>query len=513
MKKYRTLLYSTILLATGTATCLYAAPPQGYYDSLEGKSGVELKKATKAVAKDHNVIDYGENTWTVFEKSDTRLLNGEPIWWDMYSSDRIKVSTGHSALNIEHSVANSWWGGIKNDAYKDLLHLNPSNADANNRKSNYPLGEISSVTWDNGVTFIGVPTPETGGGSSRVYEPVDYYKGDFARTFFYIFTVYDDIPWEEDKNWMYDTSSELLLRPWAYRMLLRWAAADPVSKKEYDRNETIYKYQRNRNPFIDCPELAEHIWGSKSDVGFTYAGDFTPAPDPDLGDDEYDDTPRLEGFWKAVVSDDDLEEGAKYCLVETSAFHAMSYNYDSKNKYMIQSDILPDICLKSEPWTINGAPEDMAIVTLTPTWEGYALGISSAEDQFFGYLKSTTSKSVTLSNNPTDTGCGVTITPKADNTVISFGSAVGRLQYNKQSPRFNTYTSSQQDVMLFKLIEEDEYLEIMAGVDEIESEGDLNEIVAIYDINGRRVDANDVEALAKGIYILVTPAGTTKLIK
>ncbi len=46
-------------------------------------------------------------------------------------------------------------------------------------------------------------------------------------------------------------------------LLLKWHRQDPVSKKELDRQEAVYSKQRNRNPFIDHPELAEHIWGTK----------------------------------------------------------------------------------------------------------------------------------------------------------------------------------------------------------------------------------------------------------
>lgn len=259
--------------------------PSGYYDSLEGLSGVELKKAVKAAARSHTAIDYGTETWKVFIESDTRYVGGQRTWWDMYSNNNVAATSyaEHDGLNIEHSVANSWWGGTKNDAYKDLMHLNPSNSDANSRKSNYPLGEIQNETWNNGVTFIGKPKSGDCGGASYVYEPADEYKGDFARVFFYMFTIYDDISWRTSNGYgyMYDTSSSLLLKPWAYEMLLKWAQNDPVSQKELDRNEVIYKHQRNRNPFIDYPELAQHIWGSKKNTPFHLDGTVDPNPDPD----------------------------------------------------------------------------------------------------------------------------------------------------------------------------------------------------------------------------------------
>ena len=57
---------------------------------------------------------------------------------------------------------------------------------------------------------------------------------------------------------------------WALRMLLRWAQQDPVSEKEINRNEAIYGIQKNRNPFVDYPGLEQYIWGTYTDVAFSY---------------------------------------------------------------------------------------------------------------------------------------------------------------------------------------------------------------------------------------------------
>lgn len=259
-----------------------AGYPAGYYDSLEGKCGYDLMMAVKAKVRNHSVINYGDDTWYAFLDTDVRMVNGRECWWDMYSNNNVTVASGHPGMNIEHSVANSWWGGTKNDAYKDIVHLNPSNADANSRKSNYPLGEIGSGTWDNGVTFIGKPKSGSGGGSTYVYEPCDDYKGDFARVFMYMFTVYNDMSWRTSNGYgyMYDTTLKTMFKTWAADMLMRWHRKDPVSDKELNRNDGIYKHQKNRNPFIDLPELAEHIWGSKSNVPFSLNGS-TPPVDPD----------------------------------------------------------------------------------------------------------------------------------------------------------------------------------------------------------------------------------------
>lgn len=249
-----------------------ASYPAGYYDSLEGKCGYDLMVAVKAIAKGHTEISYSSGTWKAFKDTDVKTVDGVDYWWDMYSNDLVKVSSGHGGLNVEHSVPNSWWGGVKNAAYKDLVHLNPSDATANNRKSNYPLGEVSNVTWTNGVTTVGSPKSGQGGGKNMVFEPAEEYKGDFARAYMYMFATYNDIDWQSKNSWMYTIGYDLMFKSWAKELLLRWSAGDPVSDKERWRNDGVYLNQRNRNPFIDLPDLADHIWGDKNTVPFSLEG-------------------------------------------------------------------------------------------------------------------------------------------------------------------------------------------------------------------------------------------------
>ena len=128
-------LISGICFAMG-AFALMAEIPAEYYSVLEGKSGEALKLAVKeaAMPADFTVISYGSaagETWSAFEKTDVRVVGGDLIWRDMYSNRIVYVATGHDAMNIEHSVANSWWGGKNGsrEAYSDLFHLNPSATD------------------------------------------------------------------------------------------------------------------------------------------------------------------------------------------------------------------------------------------------------------------------------------------------------------------------------------------------------------------------------------------------
>ncbi|MDE5552213.1 MAG: endonuclease, partial [Muribaculaceae bacterium] len=259
-----------IITSVAAAAIMTAAATD--YTALNGLCGADLKAAVKKLGEQGiSVVSYGDKTWAAFETTDIRMIDGRQAWFDMYSNRLVFVSSGHEGMNIEHSVANSWWGGEKNNAYKDLYHLNPSDADANNRKSHHPLGVIEGTpTWTNGLTRIGAPTPATGGGSATVFEPADEYKGDFARAYFYIFTIYDDIAWEEKYNYMYDLSQFPTLKPWATEMLLQWAAADPVDQREIDRAHAVAGIQNNVNPYVEIPELAEYVWGAKNTTPFAY---------------------------------------------------------------------------------------------------------------------------------------------------------------------------------------------------------------------------------------------------
>ncbi len=260
-----------IIAAVGMALCAtaFAQAPDGYYDSLEGKKRTELMSAIAKLADGHKQISYGSDTWTAFKRTDVHFVDGRQAWWDMYSDNVVYTADGHEGLNIEHSLPNSWWGKVKNAAYCDIANLNPSDAQANQRKSNHPLGEISHVTWTNGVSSVGTPVSGQGGGATYVFEPADEYKGDFAREYMYMFVTYqNELTWNPDYDWMYDTKLMTLVRPWASELLIRWSDNDPVDKKEENRNNALYKVQGNRNPFIDLPELADYIWGDKTGESF-----------------------------------------------------------------------------------------------------------------------------------------------------------------------------------------------------------------------------------------------------
>lgn len=270
----RNILFSMGLLG---ALVAFGEIPAGYYQAIDGKKGDALAATINELSKGHTCIpydgSYAGETWSAFKVTDVRTFSGKQIWWDMYSNNIVET-TGSSGMNIEHSIPNSWWGGKSGDftAYSDLILLNPSDAEANNKKSNYPMAEVADTRiLDNGLSKIGTPVTGQGGGVNTAFEPADEYKGDFARAYFYVFTAYNDLAsWQESYRYMYDTDCNL--QPWAVELLLKWHRQDPVDSKEINRNEEIYKIQGNRNPFIDYPELAEYIWGDKKGTSVSVSG-------------------------------------------------------------------------------------------------------------------------------------------------------------------------------------------------------------------------------------------------
>lgn len=271
---FRNILVLTIAI-TGCLAA-YAAVPAGYYDGINGLKDSALKNRLHNIINTGNSNDYNGLFKNCFKRTDVR---SDGSWWDMYSNIKRPVyvngTVKWSGMNREHSFPKSWWGGGENDAYTDINHLYPSDGPANMSKSNYPLGEVNRayIDYDNGLILVGNPIQGQGGGAKFVFEPADEYKGDFARTYFYMVTCYQHLTWKY--TYMAANNAYPTLQKWAIDLLLKWHRADPVSTKEINRNDEVYKIQRNRNPFIDYPELAEFIWGDKKGQAFT-SGELPP---------------------------------------------------------------------------------------------------------------------------------------------------------------------------------------------------------------------------------------------
>lgn len=243
-------------------TFVVSNEPDGYYDSAAGLVGQALRQVLHDIIDDHNTISY-DAAWDAYYTTDLKP-NGKI--WDIYSDtpgrtppyeytpgeDQGGSGVGEGyGYTREHTWPKSWFGGTVSPMYTDLFALYPCDARVNGMRGNDPYGEVNNPTWTsmNGSTKGPNSYP---GFDGTVFEPIDAYKGDLARTYFYMSSRY----YTEDVGWPGSGAVDgSTLSLWTQTMMLEWSVDDPVSQKEIARNNAIFAIQGNRNPFIDHPEL------------------------------------------------------------------------------------------------------------------------------------------------------------------------------------------------------------------------------------------------------------------
>lgn len=257
--------------ATFAAVAVSATEPGGYYSSCEGKTGKALLQQLQTVIDDHTVVGY-KNLYDVYDDSDR---HPDGTIWDMYSTKEWgksfnSVKCGNysvvgDCINKEHSFPKSWFND-KSPMMSDAFHIYPTDGKVNGQRSNFPYGECANGTYlpsRGNIHPLGKLGSSTFPGySGTVFEPDDQYKGDFARSYFYMAARYNSniSTWNSP---MLAGNNYPCFSSWAVNLLLKWHRQDPVSDKETVRNDAVYGHQHNRNPFIDHPELVEYIWGDK----------------------------------------------------------------------------------------------------------------------------------------------------------------------------------------------------------------------------------------------------------
>ncbi|KQS47868.1 hypothetical protein ASG38_10630 [Flavobacterium sp. Leaf359] len=244
--------------------------PPGYYDSLEGKSGAALKQAVQdiianpAVVRAHN---YGDIT-TILKTADQNPLNSNEVWLMYKEVSRSKYlfqdsGSGVGRWNREHIYPQSR-GGFTNgtsDTPDGINVWEPSNANM----LNHGHADAHHLRAEDG--------PENSSRNNKDFGLTDYngfagnagsWKGDVARAVFYMCVRYNGLnvvngnPPDSTVGQLGDLAT-----------LLQWNVNDPADDFEMNRNNYIYTWQQNRNPFIDYPYLADYIWGSRAGETFS----------------------------------------------------------------------------------------------------------------------------------------------------------------------------------------------------------------------------------------------------
>lgn len=254
-----------------------------YYSGVDGKSGTTLFSALTTVSATGYSTHTYDDLWTYFQTTDKKA-DGKV--WDMYSNCSFTFGTNQcgsysgecSCYNREHSLPKSWFGGSTSNAPgTDLFHIFATDGYINGMRSNFPFGEVTvpSKTSGNGSKLGPNDDSKVAGYTGTVFEPIDEYKGDFARGHLAMVVRYAGLfTFTTDGgatvfNTSFTSSGGYGLTTYGINLLMKWHRQDPVSQKEIDRNNGIQATQGNRNPFVDYPCLAEYLWGTEKDATVT----------------------------------------------------------------------------------------------------------------------------------------------------------------------------------------------------------------------------------------------------
>lgn len=258
------------VLLTGLLAFLSGQIPSGYYDNASGLDDNALKSALNNIIDGHTEFPYtssGTDTWDILKISDRDPNNSSNVItvYTQYSMNAALEYDGGDGWNREHVWAKSHGDfGTSTGTGTDIHNLKPADVSINSAKSNLDFAGGGTVVTDNSPPsgYSGTTSSKS---TSNSWEPPDGVKGDVARIMFYMETRYEGENGEVDLelvNTYYTGNNEATHG--ILDTLYAWHLRDPVDSFETNRNDVIYSYQANRNPFIDHPEYANYIWGGES---------------------------------------------------------------------------------------------------------------------------------------------------------------------------------------------------------------------------------------------------------
>ena len=221
-----TILLALAVLATQS---VLADAPINYYNSALGKSDEALMMALRNIIRNHREVSYGSGLLNAFAIAD---VDDQGYIIDIYSNCRYRPSdNGSSAKNIgegynrEHSFPRSWFGGEVAPMNTDVFHVYPTDIRVNSQRGNYPYGVCANgtrLTYGNYVAKGKLGKSTYPGYNGTVFEPDDEYKGDLARTYFYMATCYKtELPsWPGSEQLNYGTNKYKAFATWTINMLM-----------------------------------------------------------------------------------------------------------------------------------------------------------------------------------------------------------------------------------------------------------------------------------------------------
>lgn len=244
-----------------------------------GSDGSFIKTAiTDVISENINYLSYTQ-AWTVLTESDQDPENSDNIIL-IYSGKSIPKSENASGdfanfddfWNREHVWPNSHGFADDGDrdlppvleAFADVHHLRPADRSVNASRGNLDFDESDGALTEAPANSI----------DDDSFEPRDEVKGDVARMMLYMDTRYEGID-DSTPNLVLVDEQTNVGEPRLGKLctLLAWHEADPVSEFEQNRNNVLYEYQGNRNPYVDHPEWVDLIYSAESCEGDNGGGD------------------------------------------------------------------------------------------------------------------------------------------------------------------------------------------------------------------------------------------------
>ncbi len=293
-------------IALSTVAC--AQIPTGYYDDAEGLEGFQLKTKLHNIIKNFDAQSYNalrdlyasnnakngfRDKYYEMDNTILDIYSENPAGPDPYNFNANEsMGSGANegdAMNREHLIPQSYFSeGLPMRA--DAFHVWPTDSKVNGWRGNYAFGEIinpnNAAPCNSGATNLPCKSKNgtlkgkfVGNNSITVMEPIDEFKGDVARAFFYFATCYENrmsnfysSSGGSEVKAMFDGSNNKVFNETFLQMLAQWHIMDPVSQRERDINDLIYyEHQDNRNPYIDHPEFVQQIWDINMDTNdFNY---------------------------------------------------------------------------------------------------------------------------------------------------------------------------------------------------------------------------------------------------
>ncbi len=273
--------------------------PTGYYDTVDLTNATTLRNSLHNIIKDHVRFAYtstSTDTWDILEQADEDPSNPNDIL-DLYrNASYPKQGGGNTYYQREHTWPKSY--GFPNDnstnyPYTDCHHLFLCDGGYNGSRSNKPY-RFCDASCTEKPTLL---TDGVGGGSGvypgnsnwtsgsytqGTWEVWQDRRGDVARALFYMDVRYEggtngnsgapepDLILTDDEA-LIDASNTGSNESVGYMgmlsVLLEWNQEDPVDAKEEHKNDVVYSYQGNRNPFVDHPDWVGCIFGGNCSGG------------------------------------------------------------------------------------------------------------------------------------------------------------------------------------------------------------------------------------------------------